>query len=1062
MEDVRLRVVVDKSQLSTLKKEVDNLNGKKVNLNEKGVKEYAEATKEATKQTHLLGDSFDKIVLKMAAWQVLGNAISKVIGSFREAVDTMKAVDSQLVVVRKVTGAAADELETLEKQAYKTASAYGVAADAYLESIAAFSRAGYKEQSAALAELSTKAQIVGDTSAETANQFLLSVDAAYKYKGNIEALSAVLDGANEIDNKYATSIEKIAEGLGAVAPVAAQAHVDIGELTAAIGTITAVTQRSGSEAARAFRALVLNILGDTKTEIDEGVTWTTGEIAGLRDVIKIYAKDAYEAAEATGKLINPMEAIGGLAQSMKDGLLTEQRLMEMVSDIGGKLRTSQLLALIQNWDMYQSMLADYGNAIGSADREVENALDSWERKTQILKNTWTEFISSLISTETIKSALDVVIDIVGAMSDWAGIIRSVADYIDDLNITVEEQRKIVQGLTSEIDSLRSEYEGLLSQSSWTAEEEAKLAILEKEIALKEKELSLERERLLLREWGPGTTRELRYGSEVATVSEGGESRRQSVALLEQYTRLQKARIDLQKQIRELDDDDIQGLNDLRASLNGVETQMNSAEKEMLSLYKNLSSFTKEEIAAADNGDELTEVMQRLEEALSITSNTTHAFTGATGKAYASAKEYVSALIEEEMQAGKTQAEIAGLIIKTIELNNTNLDVSQKLRALYQLANMAASAAAQITHLRLLQAAEAGDNRAGAALAARANRAISSEVNGYFSSSAIPDYGAAVSSSGGGSGGRSASNPEKEALEAEKKRMEAQRDQELAAIDDQIKALKDQHKAQKDANVLAEKQLAVEKALLDLETAQNERTVRYYNAQKDQWEWTANNKKISDAEQKLENARKALADAEAQKAYEDQLATLEAQKKDIKDFWKDTIDGLKAAIESIGDVNVNVNVSVPTAGGGQNTAQSSAKVEPKKESSYRPKGPGGGGGTGRLPTQLLYDSGGILQGLGGIKATTEDEMILPPSVTRRLLTPAKDSDFQRVISALNFITGKQPAAATAPIGVQDRVGSQYNGPIYYMGGITMTQEQAQKTTVADLARLSRNLTLYQKS
>ena len=67
-----------------------------------------------------------------------------------------------------------------------------------------------------------------------------------------------------------------------------------------------------------------------------------------------------------------MEAIGGLAQSMKDGLLTEQKLMEMVSDIGGKLRTSQLLALIQNWDMYQSMLQDYGDAVGSADKENEH------------------------------------------------------------------------------------------------------------------------------------------------------------------------------------------------------------------------------------------------------------------------------------------------------------------------------------------------------------------------------------------------------------------------------------------------------------------------------------------------------------------------------------------------------------------------------------------------------------------------------------------------------------------------------------------------------------------
>lgn len=363
-------------------------------------------TEDVTRKNNLLGDSFVNIYKKMLVWQVVGTMVSKTLGAFRDALDMMQKVDDELVTVRKVTGATAAELDALSEKAYKVASAYGEAADEYLSSVSAFARAGYGDQAADLAELATKTKLVGDTNAETAQQFLLSVDAAYQYKGNIEALSKVLDGSNQIDNKYATSLSKIAEGLGTVAPVAAQAHVGIDELTAAIGTITAVTQRSGTEAARAFRALVLNIVGDTKTEIDEGVTWTTGEIAGLRDVIKIYAKDAYDAAQATGEVINPMKAIGGLAQSMKDGLLTEQKLMEMVSDIGGKLRTSQLLALIQNWDMYESMLADYGNAVGSADKEVENALDSWTRKTNILSNTWAEFISHLVETDQIKGVLD--------------------------------------------------------------------------------------------------------------------------------------------------------------------------------------------------------------------------------------------------------------------------------------------------------------------------------------------------------------------------------------------------------------------------------------------------------------------------------------------------------------------------------------------------------------------------------------------------------------------------------------------------------------------------------
>lgn len=432
MASVQLQVNVARGQLDTLIADVNKLNNQEIKLNvgkggTESVKSYSSSVKQASKDTKeltglskILGDSLGNIAAKIVAWQVINATVATMIRSFKDAVSTMKAVDDELVTVRKVTSATAEEMKRLEKQAYATASAYGVAADQYLESVAAFARAGYGDQAEALAELSTKTQIVGDTTAEVANQFLLAVDAAYQYKGNIESLTKVLDGANEIDNHYATSIEKIAEGLGKVAPIAAQTHVGINELTAAIGTITAVTQRSGTEAATALRALLLNIVGDTKTEIEEGVTWTTGEIAGLTDVIKKYAPAAYEAAQATGEVIDPMEAIGGLAQSMKDGLLTEQELMNMVSDIGGKLRTSQLLALIQNWDMYKSMLEDFGNAAGSADAEVSNALDSWTRKTMQLKNTWTEFLTNFINSETVKGGLDILIAAVDSLNGGFG------------------------------------------------------------------------------------------------------------------------------------------------------------------------------------------------------------------------------------------------------------------------------------------------------------------------------------------------------------------------------------------------------------------------------------------------------------------------------------------------------------------------------------------------------------------------------------------------------------------------------------------------------------------
>lgn len=377
-------------------------------------------TDKLTNSTNVLGDTFSHIVGKITVWQVVNAAVATVKRSFVEAIRTMKQVDTEMTAIQKVTGNTAAEMEKLGNTAYEAASKYGVAVTDYLESVGTFAKAGYKEMSEDMAELATKTQLVGDVTSDIANQFILSADAAYKMKGNVEELNDVLDKANEIENNYATSIQKMAEGFPIVANVASMANMSIDELMAALGTITAVTQESGTKAATALRALILNIIGDTETEIEDGVSWTKDEINSLNDALWIYAEDAMKAAQASGTLVDPMKAIASLSKAYKDGLLTQAELASLESDLGGKLRTNQLDALVKNYDMYAEMLDKVADSAGSADKEVSIMLNSWESKTNILKNRWTEFISHLTDTDLIKGALDGLIKLVEALDSGFG------------------------------------------------------------------------------------------------------------------------------------------------------------------------------------------------------------------------------------------------------------------------------------------------------------------------------------------------------------------------------------------------------------------------------------------------------------------------------------------------------------------------------------------------------------------------------------------------------------------------------------------------------------------
>ena len=1170
------------------------------------VRSVGTAAKESSGFAGLMGDSFGRVAAKMALWQVMGNAIAGLKRSFTEALETMKDVDDEMVTIRKVTGATTEELNRIEKQAYDTASAYGVAADEYLNSVANFSRAGYGEQASALAELATKTQIVGDTDAETAQQFLLSMDAAYKYQGRIEQLTKVLDGANEIDNNYATSIEKIAEGLGKVAPIAAQAHVGADELTAAIGTITAVTQRSGTEAATALRALFLNIIGDTKTEIDEGVTWTTGEIAGLRDVIKLYAKDAYDAAQASGDVINPMKAIAGLSKSMKDGFLTEQQLMEMVSDIGGKLRTSQLLALIQNWDMYQSMLGDFADAAGSADKEVENALDSWTRKTEILHNKWTQFVSNLVETDTIKDALDGVIGLVEfldsdigrlviqigllvaaltlankgftalmntgvgtffgtltsaiggnamAITQLTGQMKSLLAVLPKIGIGAaifaalaaaiyvgtQKQReynnalKETEEIQSKLGETQSEYDGLINKTGeLTAEEKKRLEVLKELRQEQEKQLDAA-QKSAWEAWNAA------HGSGASAVVGGAEGVGGGLGV---------GAVKMERM-------DVVALRNYREELEAIEAQYRAGELSAGAYYdalQDLNAAREDSVetirAAIDAGYEVTEEQRqlvaaydRVQQMLGVTQNAT--------------KDYVSKLIEEARQSGATGKALYDLVAAQIAASNQGLNFSQQIAALQELGYQAGLTAQQVAMAtgmvgtyqdqRNIERTVKSLMETEGLTRAQAEARVYANMQHALWTGISQNGGWGGSTGGYSGGGTSGSSAAKNKYQDESDALEKQRDAELAAIDAQIDALKKQNEEIDRAEKLEELRLEVMRKQNALLNARNERTVRQYNAATGQWEWIADPEKVKQAEENLADAKKDLRDYEREMELDLAIEKLEARKKAIEaayqikiDAWNDYLNGLADAVrrekELLEESKKNNQNSGAQGNGGNNddtgqsnldkwkgtkagniignvTSGSSGKSNGIPSGSTakdilegtkkKPTGiPGGttakdilsgagskSSGSGSKVSQSdiertakglvqtgkykdynaalkeakrragVYDSGGVLRGMGGIKATVDDEMVLPPDVTAKMLKPSADARFRARVNELGGLYGETPVSHSVAGSSDNRSYSDHSGPTYNVKGITLTEQQAKHLTVAEMCRMAHNVKPY---
>lgn len=334
-------------------------------------------------------------------------AAAMLVKGLKDAVTEMKAVDAELINTAKATDASSEKMKELEQGAYRLAEAYGHTASEVLEAETAFARAGYGDKIEQMAELNLLTQNAGDLSSETASSFLLAADAAFGYEGNVQKLTAVLDGMNEVSNKNATDMSKMAEGMTVAGSVFASAGESAQTFTAMLGTATAATQRSGAEMARGLRTIFMNIR-QIKGETEDGELIDGESIANAANALREFAGID---TMANGELRKGSEILAELAG--KWDTLSDVQKSAIAQNVAGVRQANILLALMDNWGTYEKMMAEYANAAGSAMRENERYLEGWQAKADKLSAAWTKFVANTVSSDLIKFFLDATSAILG-------------------------------------------------------------------------------------------------------------------------------------------------------------------------------------------------------------------------------------------------------------------------------------------------------------------------------------------------------------------------------------------------------------------------------------------------------------------------------------------------------------------------------------------------------------------------------------------------------------------------------------------------------------------------
>ena len=321
--------------------------------------------------------------------QTFSKLLTNFSDQFQYSLSQLREVDNILTDIRRLNATLSkSDLADIGKKAYAAADKYGQNVTDYLSTVRFLTQAGYKN-AAELADLTLSLQNAGDLTADLAQTYITAADHAYDLNGNIQQLRTTLDGANNISNLNAVNLSDLAVGMTTVGTQAADAGVQISEVTAAIGTMATAANVTGADAGNAF----LNILNNLSF--------------------------------SDNSLQTPMEQLAAIADTYQNLDADSSERSNILSLLGTENDQAAIDALLSNWNLYQTMLSEYATGGGSISEEAALTADSWESSTNRLQNSWVNFIDTLVDQ-------DAIVGTTNALSDLLNGIASITDTVGAL------------------------------------------------------------------------------------------------------------------------------------------------------------------------------------------------------------------------------------------------------------------------------------------------------------------------------------------------------------------------------------------------------------------------------------------------------------------------------------------------------------------------------------------------------------------------------------------------------------------------------------------------------
>ena len=462
-------------QLQTAEKTVDQLYRQFSQAGEIGAAAFRQMTTQSLtanvqlKQSNQLLTDMGKTLLNSFKYTLSYGTLNLLSSSIQNAFQYSKALDSSLNDIRIVTDKSADDMERFAQSANKAAKELGQSTTDYTKASLIYYQQGLEEADVtARTDVTLKAaNVTGQSTAEVSEQLTAVWNG---YKVSAEEAELYVDKLAAVAATTASDLEELSTGMSKVASAANAMGVDVDQLNGMLSTIVSVTRQAPESAGTALKTIFAR-MGDLKIDGEDEFGVSLGEVSGQ------LAEVGVNIMNAKGELRDMGEVIEEVGQKWNSGVWSRAEKQAIAIELAGKRQYNNLLALFDNWDMYNKAVETSMESQGTLQKQQDIYMESTAAHLQKMQTSLEGVKDSLLGPndinpildgltsfiETLEKAIDMVGGLQGLFAGLAPVILkamgpSLASGIDNIinNRAIEEQNQaLYQSQMSSIYNLKN-------------------------------------------------------------------------------------------------------------------------------------------------------------------------------------------------------------------------------------------------------------------------------------------------------------------------------------------------------------------------------------------------------------------------------------------------------------------------------------------------------------------------------------------------------------------------------------------------------------------------------